>query len=264
MNLKFVSLVQIIATLLMFRADSYAITPDRLQAKRAAATIAALTGQEELVVPILASIPIEILCDPGQCQTISSYRTLAPTRPPANRSQLNVQSLLIRFKGPVSASTVRLYQRAIDAQWRVTASEYAVWETLSRRSTAKKRNDQRAYRAQDQNLKQLKKAAAISKNAANVAWKAFATHTERMRIEIKASANIEAFAQTLRSEGFSPTVAEGLRAFGLSQADIEGSRAKMLEGVAPDKLPKTLRAEIANLIALNSDNTDIQQCSCRE
>ena len=258
MKRKLVSLAQVVLILLVVQADSYAITPDRMQAKRAAATIAALTGQEELAVPILASIPIEMLCDPAQCQTVKSYRTPASTRPPANRHPMDVRSLQMRLQGPVSANTVLLYQRAIDAQWKVTTIEHAVWETLSRRSTAKKRNDQRAYRAQDQNLGRLKKESAIGRNAANVAWKEFAAHAERMKIEIKASANFEAFAQTLRSKGFSPTITEGLRAFGLSQADIDGLRATMLEGIVAGKLPKTLRDEIANLIALNSDDTDIQ------
>lgn len=92
------------------------------------------TGPVEVVIAELeaeeaASVAFEVSCDPDPCRFVDDYKKIDEPRVPKRSGIFTAQILSRLFRGTVTTETVRLFQRAADANRKVPAFERAVFES---------------------------------------------------------------------------------------------------------------------------------------
>ena len=121
-------------------------------------TVAALTlfglaeptpAEEILEAAMISRLSGEIYCDPTPCRIVKNYQIEVKPRVPESIPRVDLSMLKKRFSGPVSETTVSLYQSVVDAECLLAAHETAVFETICRRYTARIKNDTEAEKIQE-------------------------------------------------------------------------------------------------------------------
>jgi hypothetical protein len=200
-------------------------------------------AEEALEAIYAARVAQEQKCDPAPCKILEDFARPTTPRRVKQLVKIDRKMLLKRFSGAITTTTVRLYQRVVDAEATVVTHEGGVFETVCKLHTAKMKREAAAIAFQWSHLAKLKFETAKRKSEANQAWRALLGHLHRSKILSKEIARHEKFLLQLRRHGFPEPESEVeiMRWLGISDTEIEQVRVTVLENFDPQKAPRTVR-----------------------
>jgi hypothetical protein len=209
---------------------------------------------------ILASIPVQVACDPIRCQPdpafVKRITPMAPTLP-----EISQQHVKTRFKVRNPEIVVTTTTAALRAQAELVAHEYAMLTTVFRAHAAEAAGNREAQQAQNQHLKTLGVNLKKCIVTANQRWNQFLTSLKEGRAvaQMITGGQLKKFKNKVWKEGFPALEVQIMKGYGLSDYDLNWLRIIIQEVPLP-RSPVSLVQVFRSIIKINEEGPT--ECEC--
>lgn len=250
---------------------SFAATPRAIQTKREALRVAIAAALAEptfvgeiVVAGFIASILAEIQCDPTQCVFDPHYTEPAMPRVVDTVREVTREEVESFFGVPVDGKTVELVNHALRGQLAVAGVEWAALTTAFRHYSAGAVGDRAAVHMQQAHLQSLIEVQVPQLvSDTNSAWRAVLGHLKAQGVQGPVVTQVQ--ARLLRDNPgavhFSDTARSLMRAYGMTDEQIEEQRNALLESVPELREPVTFEALVTQIMGINEDFA-LKECAC--